>query len=161
VIAQEHNTTRCCAVSRASSLPRDRCAHVEGCDIDPVVPTHPFLDQAVVIEPGKPLPFPDNNFDIAFGEDTVVFVSYVSSEPGYQFRKLLVYRGGQAARRTPAQLTAAGESGVHPQVLARWSIVPEKRSVRDFTLPGARRRKAANCVGPHRVHGFEPAMSPA
>jgi hypothetical protein len=48
-----------------------RCAHVEGCDIDPVVLTNPFLDHAEVIEPGKPLPYPDNNFDIVFGRSGV------------------------------------------------------------------------------------------
>ena len=32
--------------------------------IDPVVLTNPFLDHAEVIELGKPLPYPDNNFDI-------------------------------------------------------------------------------------------------
>jgi SAM-dependent methyltransferase len=41
-----------------------RCAHVSGCDVDPVVMTNPFLDAAAVFEPGKPLPYPDASFDI-------------------------------------------------------------------------------------------------
>ncbi len=44
---------------------------MEGCDIDPVVLTNPFLDHAEVIEPGKPLPYPDNNFDIVFARSGV------------------------------------------------------------------------------------------
>lgn len=43
---------------------KDRCAHVDGCDIDPVVLQNPFLDEAAVIAPGQPLPYPDNRFDI-------------------------------------------------------------------------------------------------
>ncbi|AXC11013.1 Methyltransferase type 12 [Acidisarcina polymorpha] len=35
-----------------------------GADIDPIVQTHAYLDQAVVIEAGQPLPFPDQSFDL-------------------------------------------------------------------------------------------------
>ncbi len=44
--------------------PKGRCAHVEGCDVDPVVLDNPFLDGAKVIEIGEPLPYPDASFDL-------------------------------------------------------------------------------------------------
>lgn len=44
--------------------PKGRCAHVEGCDVDPVVLDNPFLDGAKVIEIGEPLPYADASFDL-------------------------------------------------------------------------------------------------
>lgn len=35
---------------------KGRCARVDGCDIDPVVRTNPYLDSAEVLTPGEPLP---------------------------------------------------------------------------------------------------------
>jgi SAM-dependent methyltransferase len=43
---------------------RGRCAHVDGCDVDPCVLENPTLDAATVIEEGKPLPYPDGRFDL-------------------------------------------------------------------------------------------------
>ena len=37
---------------------------VIGVDVDPIVTTNPSLDEAHIIEPGKPLPFADATFDI-------------------------------------------------------------------------------------------------
>jgi SAM-dependent methyltransferase len=41
-----------------------RCAHLEGCDVDPVVLDNPHLDGARQIEIGAPLPYPDESFDL-------------------------------------------------------------------------------------------------
>lgn len=43
---------------------RGRCAHIDGCDPDPIVFQNPTLDAASLIEPGRPLPYPDDRFDI-------------------------------------------------------------------------------------------------
>lgn len=43
---------------------RGRVAHVDGCDIDPVILDNRSLDAALVFAPGEPLPYPDNRFDI-------------------------------------------------------------------------------------------------
>ncbi len=43
---------------------RGRCAHVDGCDPDPVVFQNPTLDDAAVIEIGQSLPYPDERFDL-------------------------------------------------------------------------------------------------
>ncbi len=43
---------------------RGRCAHVDGCDVDPVVRSNPTLDAAEVLKPGAPLPYEDNRFDM-------------------------------------------------------------------------------------------------
>lgn len=41
-----------------------RCAHVDGCDPDPVVLQNPTLDAATVIEPDQPLPYENGRFDL-------------------------------------------------------------------------------------------------
>lgn len=43
---------------------RGRCAHIDGCDPDPIVLENPTLDAAEVIEIGKPLSYPDDRFDL-------------------------------------------------------------------------------------------------
>ena len=43
---------------------RGRGRHGDGGDVDPVVLSNPTLDEAKLIEPGKPLPYPDNRFDL-------------------------------------------------------------------------------------------------
>lgn len=43
---------------------KGRCAHVAGCDPDPVVLQNPTLDSAAVVELGSPLPYDDASFNI-------------------------------------------------------------------------------------------------
>lgn len=43
---------------------KGRCAHVAGCDPDPIVLENPTLDSAALIQPGKPLPYEDESFDL-------------------------------------------------------------------------------------------------
>ena len=47
---------------------KGRCAHVDGCDVDDVVLENPFLDEAKVLSPGAPLPYPDERFDIVIAQ---------------------------------------------------------------------------------------------
>jgi SAM-dependent methyltransferase len=43
---------------------RGRVERVVGADVDPVVACNPYVDEAVILTPGAPLPFPDSTFDI-------------------------------------------------------------------------------------------------
>src|SRR5690242_4687443 len=43
---------------------KGRVAHVEGCDIDPVVLENPYLNSAKLFDPAKPLPYEDESFDL-------------------------------------------------------------------------------------------------
>jgi SAM-dependent methyltransferase len=43
---------------------RGRCAHVDGCDPDPVVLDNPTLDRAATLVIGEPLPYEDERFDL-------------------------------------------------------------------------------------------------
>ena len=64
---------------------RGRCAHVDGCDVDPVVLENPTLDSAAVIEPGKPLPYEDGSFDIVISR----YVFEHVTDPDWTARELL------------------------------------------------------------------------
>ena len=52
------------AYRRKLAVFKDRCAHVDGCDVDPVVLDNPFLDDARVIAPNGALPYEDDRFDV-------------------------------------------------------------------------------------------------
>ena len=66
---------------RALKVLKGRCAHLEGCDIDPEVLTNPYLDSAKVFDPQKPLPYEDASFDLIYSNwvfehvDDATFVS--------------------------------------------------------------------------------------
>jgi SAM-dependent methyltransferase len=62
---------------------KGRVAHIEGCDIDPVVLENPYLDGAKLFQPEKPLPYEDNSFDLIYSNWVLEHVEnpeYVTSE---------------------------------------------------------------------------------
>jgi SAM-dependent methyltransferase len=77
---------------------RGRCAHLEGCDIDPIVLNNPFLDSATVIEPFRPLPYENNCFDMV----VVDWVFEHIEDPKLVVAELLrvVRPGGRICART-------------------------------------------------------------
>jgi SAM-dependent methyltransferase len=87
------------AYRRQLSDLRGRCAHLEGCDIDPVVLENPFLDHAEVITTGAALPYPDDKFDIVFARSVLEHVE----DSSWLSRELLriVRPGGVIAAVTP------------------------------------------------------------
>ncbi len=83
-----------------------RCAHLEGCDIDPVVMQNPFLDHAEVVALGDALPYDDNHFDIVISQAVFEHIS----EPDRVAQELLrvVKPGGLIAAITPNKLGYVG-----------------------------------------------------
>lgn len=78
---------------------KDRCRHIDGCDIDPVVLQNPFLDAAAVLRPGEPLPYDDNRFDIVIARSVFEHIDH----PAEVARELLrvVKPRGVIAATTP------------------------------------------------------------
>lgn len=81
---------------------KGRCAHVEGCDVDEAVLSNPFLDHAVVIKPGSPLPYSDDSFDLVYARSVFEHIE----QPELVASELLriVKPGGLIAALTPNRL---------------------------------------------------------
>ena len=78
---------------------RGRCAHVDGCDPDPVVLENPTLDAAAVLKGGEPLPYEDERFDLIVSR----YVFEHIDDPEWAAKELLrvLKPGGWICAMTP------------------------------------------------------------
>jgi SAM-dependent methyltransferase len=72
---------------------------VVGVDVDPVVSTNPYIDEAVVIDAASPLPFPKDTFDLIVSDSTFEHVSD-ATRIAYELDRVLKV-GGWICARTP------------------------------------------------------------
>jgi len=72
---------------------------VVGVDVDPVVSTNPYIDEAVVIDVASPLPFPKDTFDLIVSDSTFEHVSD-ATRIAYELDRVLKV-GGWICARTP------------------------------------------------------------
>ncbi|HEX8258271.1 MAG TPA: class I SAM-dependent methyltransferase [Allosphingosinicella sp.] len=77
-----------------------------GVDIDPAVLRNPFLDEAHVIDPSRPLPFADGQFDLIYADWVL---EHVATPDGFaaEVRRLLK-PGGWFCARTPNRWGVTG-----------------------------------------------------
>lgn len=109
---------------------KGRCAHLDGCDLDDVVLQNPFLDDAKVLTPGAPLPYPDERFDIVIARSVFEHID----DPQTTARELLrvVKPGGLIAAVTPnkygyiAWSATAVPNKLHVRALK--AVQPERKS---------------------------------
>lgn len=78
---------------------KGRCAHVDGCDPDPVVLENPTLDAAAVIKIGEPLPYADGRFDLIIAR--YVFEHIANPEWAAQELLRILKPGGWICAMTP------------------------------------------------------------
>jgi SAM-dependent methyltransferase len=148
---------------------RGACAKVVGVDIDPAVRENPGLDEAVVIEPGSPLPFPDNTFDQVVSDHVFEHLDDPAAVAAELDRVLRP--GGWICARTPNRngYIAWGArlvpNGLHSRVLRR--LQPGRQSVDVFptryrlNTPAALRQHFSTDRYRHCTYGFnaEPAYA--
>lgn len=145
---------------------RGKCAQVEGCDLDEAVLTNPFLDHARLIEIGRPLPYPDNSFDIVYSRSVFEHVE----QPEVVARELVrvVKPGGIIAALTPnrfgyiALAATAVPNRLHVRALSY--IQPTRKSIDIFptlyrlNTPRALKRAFGTKVDIHAIYiSGEPA----
>jgi SAM-dependent methyltransferase len=132
---------------------RGRCAHIEGCDVDDAVLINPFLDHAEVVEAGRPLPYPDDSFDLIFARSVFEHIR----DPELIAHELvrILKPGGLIAALTPnrygyiALAATVVPNRLHVRALRY--IQPNRKSVDVFpTLYGLNSPKALKrAFGPH------------
>jgi SAM-dependent methyltransferase len=141
---------------------RGRCAHVDGCDVDPVVRQNRTLDAAALLEPGASLPYEDNRFDLVVSR----YVFEHVPDPEWAARELLrvTKPGGWICALTPnkwgyvAMAARMVPNALHKRVLNR--IQPHRRAQDVF--PTVYRLNTPGAVRRHFGHGadvFHYAMS--
>jgi SAM-dependent methyltransferase len=127
---------------------RGRCAHVDGCDIDPVVLENPTLDRAQMFRPGEPLPYEDDRFDLVVSR----YVFEHIADPAWAASELLrvTKPGGWICAVTPnkygyvALLSRMVPNRLHAALLR--SVQPHRKerdvfpTVYRLNTPGAVRR---------------------
>jgi SAM-dependent methyltransferase len=134
---------------------RGRCAHVDGCDVDPAVFENPTLDEAKLIEPGKPLPYEDGRFDLIVSR----YVFEHVQDPDWLARELIrVTRpGGWICALTPnkwgyvALAARMVPNNLHRRVLR--SVQPFRKEVDVF--PTVYRLNRPKDVRKYFGHGAE------
>lgn len=109
---------------------RDVCASIEGCDVDQAVLTNPYLHHATLLEMGRPLPYPDNHFDLIVSRYVLEHIDqpeFVAREikrvlrPGGHFVSVTPNKNGYvalAARLIPNSLHVAVLKWVQPHKAA-------------------------------------------
>ncbi|WP_404335694.1 class I SAM-dependent methyltransferase [Sphingomonas sp. MMS12-HWE2-04] len=102
---------------------KGRCARVAGCDLDPVVLQNPFLDDATVLQPGQPLPYTNDTFDLILSNNVFEHVDDAETAAAELLRVLKP--GGVLCASTPnkfgyvALMAMLVKNTHHSKVLAR------------------------------------------
>lgn len=105
-------------------------AEVVACDVDRAVTAHPASDRQIVLEPGKPLPFPDACFDMIVSDFTFEHIEAPASVAAELIR--VTRPGGYICARTPNKygyakiLTAMVPNRHHVRLLGR--VQPDRQA---------------------------------
>jgi len=90
-----------CVARRRMRTFKGRCAHVSGCDIDPIVMSNPLLDEARVLHRGS-LPYQDCCFDLIVADHVFEHVEHPAGVAAELLR--VMKPAGRLFARTPNRL---------------------------------------------------------
>lgn len=88
-----------CEYSRQTRTIRGSVARYVGCDVDPAILQNPSLDEGILLEIGKPLPFADHEFDVIVSDYTFEHLA-APREIAAELARVLK-PGGWICARTP------------------------------------------------------------
>jgi SAM-dependent methyltransferase len=134
----------------------ERVKYVAGVDVDPVVTSNPTLDEATVLEPGAPLPFSDESFDLVLADYVLEHIGAEQAQGVATEIMRVLTPGGWLAARTPNKWGLIGLSAravpnrLHTKVLAR--LQPGRRPEDVFPV-------AYQMNTPHRLRRLFPAAA--
>jgi SAM-dependent methyltransferase len=123
-----------CTLRQQLRMLKGKVARVVACDIDKVVLENQGADETTVIDPAKPLPYPDETFDIIVAD----FVFEHVTAPGLVAAELrrILKPGGWICARTPNKYCVVSlctrmiPNSFHRRLL-RW-VQPERKAVDVF-----------------------------
>lgn len=90
-----------CQARKATRLIKGRVKKLIGCDIDPVVLENRSIDEAVILQPGKPMPLDDASVDLIVSDYVLEHVHDVPEFAGEISR--ILKTGGWFCARTPTK----------------------------------------------------------
>lgn len=154
-------------VSRRLRSFHERVRRVVGVDVDPVVLENPSLAEARRIEPGAPIPYPDESFDLVLADHVLEHVSEADA-PRVADELMRVLRpGGFLAARTPNKWGVIGigaravPNKLHTRVLER--LQPGRKAEDVFPVEyhmNTRRRLGQLFGPPHELVVYGHASEP-
>jgi SAM-dependent methyltransferase len=86
-----------CSYRRGLRLFRGKVGKVIGIDVDPIVHTNPYIDEAIVIAPGDPIPLPDKSIDVVLCDHVFEHIENVQ-HLAKELDRVLVCNGWICAR---------------------------------------------------------------
>lgn len=144
----------------------ERVAEVVGVDVDPVVLSNTNLASAQVIEPGQPLDFPDDRFDLVLADHVLEHVSEEDA-PTVAAELLRVVRpGGWFVARTPNKWGMIGlgaravPNTLHVKVLDRLQPGRKAEDVFPVRYSMNTRKDLRRLFAGHGVHVYGHASEP-
>ena len=154
------------AISRRLRMLRGRVARVVGTDIDDAVLTNPALDEAQVVEPGKPLPYADGTFDLVIADHVLEHIDAEHAPEVAAELLRLLKPGGWLAARTPNKWGMIGigaravPNRLHARVLERLQPGRKAEDVFPVRYEMNTHKDLRRLFAPHAVHVYGHASEP-
>jgi len=145
---------------------RGRVGRVVGTDVDPIVTSNPTLDEAHVVELGKPLPFDASTFDLVVADHVLEHINGADARTVAADIMRVLKPGGWLAARTPNKWGMIGLAArtvpnrMHVPVLRKLQPGRQAEDVFPVRYEMNTRKDLRRLFAPHAVHVYGHASEP-